>query len=209
MMKKLNEYEQEMYHFLSAVGNFENMLLVMEHFEMVKRHLLEEFWEGVKSKVESELDLKSGEWRLHMNDYPNEWWTMALTKGKWPVTKAQGWDLAISWGQMNRDPYFGVWVNNNTRTLKLEAVHSEIKQLSAAINEKQEEMRFFPNDAHPWWPLLIKSDYNFAERSALKIILPEIRNDLIEQYANMFIALATVISDDLDLIIDRNRAHVA
>lgn len=65
-------------------------------------------------------------------------------------------------------------------------------------------MTFFSNDALPWWPLLIKSKYNFAEKSALKNILPEVRDGLMQQYASMFITLAEAISDDLDGIVARN-----
>ncbi len=204
-MQKLNEYEQEMYKFLSERNNFENMLLVLENFEMVKRQLLEEFWYGVKEKVEAGMGVKSGEWKLAMNEYTNPWWTMTLTKVKWPHTKGAGWDVAINWGHMNQDPHFGVWIHNDTRTLKLSSAHSEIKELAPILNGKQQTVQFFTQDALPWWPLVYKSEHNFAERSALKAILPDVRDGLMQRYAEMVIALAEAISEDLDRIVELNR----
>jgi hypothetical protein len=204
-MKKLNEYEQEMYKFLSERNNFENMLLVLDNFDMVKRNLLEEFWYGVKAKVEVGMDVKSGDWKLSMNEYTNPWWTMTLTKIKWPHTKGAGWDVAINWGHMNQDPHFGVWIHNDTRTLKLSSAHLEIKELAPVLNGKQQTVQFFTQDALPWWPLVYQSEHNFAEKSALLAILPSEREPLIEHYANMMIALATSISADLDAIVERNR----
>ncbi|MFN8396583.1 MAG: hypothetical protein U0176_18300 [Bacteroidia bacterium] len=216
-MKSLNAYEQEMYQFLSAAGNFEHMLLVLENYEMVKRRLLEEFWEGVRSRVESRLEIHSAGWRLHMNDYPSEWWTMALTKDKWPATKQRLWDLAITWGHMNRDPHFGVWLNLKAGGIDRSAVYEKIKQLAALVNGKQDVVQFRESDALDWWPLVVRSRLYFGEyspnqpllpseqvRDSLRAILPEVREEVMQRHADMMVELALAISEELDWIVAGN-----
>ena len=192
-MEIKDKYEKEMYDFLTHPENFENMMKVMELKDMVRENLIVEFWELVIKKMESLNESAGKKWLVlgpkNKEAFFEKHATINLIKPEWEDEKKVS-PMGVAWQAISTSFYYGIWAEPESNRIDSLRVREHFKKL---------DMAGFKSDQ--WWPMFAHSGYHFQNLKDLEHILPDRRDDLAEEYANLVFDLAEKREKDLDLAI--------
>ncbi len=168
----MKAYEKGLYDFLTTKDNFENACIVLDNFKMVKNELHRQFWAAVVEELRIHL---GNEWRVEFNGVSQDQWNWAfyVFKPSWRIEGDKHWPvMAISWQFLQKNAFFGPWLNNRQSGVRIIDIHQKVRGLNAVIGRKE---------FGSWWPCKEDFRLDFDRRSTLKHMLPETRDPLISE----------------------------
>lgn len=80
----METYEKEIYRFLTQRENYQQMLKVLEHQDMIWENLIIEFWDLVIEKLEKLNEENSTKWEIKADEeYFDPWSSLNMIKKEW------------------------------------------------------------------------------------------------------------------------------
>ena len=160
--KILDAYQTEIYEFLTQRENFENMLKVREKYDIVRKQLLDEFWDMVREKTELLLNDKN-KWSVYLYDLDGDYPRCFISKKAW--IKNDNEAIAVGWmrKKLKANPFFGVWLNEDTKELDFDKIRAHGKKLEA--------LKGFDTTGE-WWVGWKYGSVKLDEPDGLRQILP-------------------------------------
>lgn len=187
----MDVYDREIYKFLTQKENFNQMLKVLEHADMVARNLIQEFWDLVYDKLLSWSAVSDHGWEIFKpDDYFQTYSQLIITKNLWKLGEES--PFYLTWESLSGDIHYGL-------KFVREKIPSNLVQIEEEIRKIQLEKG---NNGNKWgWALLFnEKKYNFNDitMKSLTDIIPEYRDQTAEDMANILINLAEELESNLD-----------
>lgn len=191
----MDNYNQEIFNFLTKSENFEPLIKAVDHFDMVRTEILNRFWNKVLNYVN---ELKEGNlpnWKAEF--YPNihaKYAHLCLYNIEWE--KDNEIPFCIAWENLCYHPYVGFWLNNDLRNeYDLDGIKSAVR-LNSSLKGAD-----FILDHQVWWAFYYYSNHNFNERKTLLEILPDQSDEIAKDYAQQLVNLAINFKGEYDSLL--------
>jgi len=190
----MESYEKEMYNFFTIEQNFLSMCKVVKNYPLVTSQLKEEFWELVQIKLKKALQLNESSYTLKITGKINDERTkIMLYKINWPIANNQPVvAIAIQRLAANNYPFYGPWINNDSKEMDIESMYSLCRNSKAGLN--------FYKDDDRWFPFYKDLAINFQYDEEYLKIFPENRESFAEEVARNVFELAKGMDQELDEI---------
>lgn len=188
-----SEYETKMYEFYTKNENFETMLHVAEQAEWVSQQVIRSFWEDVKQELNATMQEKDKEWIVSFSNYGDwntRWLKLQVYRQEWylsdeyPIVSIAAEDL-----HLNRNPYVGVTVNNDSKSIDGAGLKSAIKDL--------EVLKDYQSDSNAYWARWKHFDFRHYGFDSLTQLLPENRETTISNVVSEFETLIDLTADHI------------
>jgi hypothetical protein len=172
----MDAYEQEIYRFLSQPKNYDNMVKVIDHQDLVYRNVVSDFWDAVLVRL-NELNTEyNNKWEILIEeDYFSRWSNLWMKLPAWQDDD-EGTPICASWESLHRDAHYGVWINGDSEKWDIKA----IKELFEKENYCKEM-----GGANKHWACKEYIDYDLTNLRDLRHFLPEVRESKVEEYSNL------------------------
>lgn len=189
----MDEYEREIYQFLTHKENFDQMLKVLEHADMVANTLIREFWDLVYEKLTAWNVEQGGRWRLIKENYFERWSKMGITKQAWLMADESPL-FRIAWESLSQDIHYGLQFLPNEQEHDVRKMQAEIEKIRSSQGTK--------GNQYGWALVTYYRRYNFGtdHMKDLVHILPEKRETTAMEFANLLTTMAEMLESDLDRI---------
>ena len=194
----MDAYEVEIYKFLTQRENFENMVRVMDNYDMVRRKLIQDFWELVFTKL-GKLNAEHGDmWEIKFyEDLFYKYSKLFIYKETWKIEHGLP-ALSIAWERLAfSTAYYGVWINNESKVMDTNAIRRYAQGLDMAKDFEK------PTD---FWGFWSEGNYDFSKPSDLVNILPDKQEETATEYARTIFELAVTLEVELDKMFEMRKA---
>lgn len=190
----MESYEKEMFNFFTSEENYLSMCKVVKNYPIVITQLKEEFWEIVQNKLKMVLQLNKSDYSIKITGkIIDERTKIMLYKNYWPVENNQPViAVAIQRLSANSFPFYGPWINNDSKRMDIESMYSKCRNSKAGID--------FDKDDDKWFPFFKDFDINFKNDEEYLKILPSARESFAEMIAKQVYDLAAKMDEELDEI---------
>lgn len=188
----MSDYDDKMFGFLTQEENLEGLILAKNQFPDVRKRLISEFWIAVKSKLDAE---KPNDFEIYF-----ELDRIEKTNSKLSLYK-KGQDLceinslpsiAISFENLNGATFYGIFVNNESKSIKIKEGIEKLSALPLKDFKKEDN----------WYPLWkYDSELDFFNDQSLMNIIPSKRDEKANSCAQTLIELAKETESIVDEIL--------
>lgn len=188
-------YEKEMFNFFSTEENFLSMCKVVKNYPIVLSQLKNDFWKIVQDKIQNLIDSNKSSYKIKITgkNILDDRTKIMLYKDYWHVENSQPViAIAIQRLAANNYPFFGPWINNDSKEMDIESMFSQCRNSKASIG--------FEKDEDKWFPFFKRLDINFKNDEEYLKILPSNRDRFSEMIAESVYDLAKLMEDELDSI---------
>lgn len=187
MIEPLNAYEKGIFEFFSKHENFENMLKVAGHVDLVKFRLLEIFWDKVEQEIRNLVGEKPYS-VIRLEHIRSSAAKILIYDKNWPLTRNDLPLFAVGIERLGMSyPYYGIWLNPVNRQVNPET-HDKI---IAVIREKSVNSGLtFDNNKE--WPVWRRTEsLDFSKDDSFLRILPETAesDELVKSIATVLFRL--------------------
>lgn len=188
----MEAYEKEMYNFFTCEDNFISMCKVAKNYPVVTSQLKEEFWALVQEKLKQVLQSNNSNYAIKITGrITDERTKIMLYKNDWPVENNQPVvAIAIQRLAANSFPFYGPWINNDSKRMDLKSMNAQCLNSQAAVG--------FDKDDAPWFPFFKDVDVDFKNDEEYVKILPDKRDSFAEMVAAQVYQLAKIMEEDMD-----------
>jgi len=183
----MNAYETEMYKFLTQEENFRNMLRIMDQFDSIRRQLIRDFWQGVKSELEKKCE--GTEWKVRYNSHSpfSKYWGLQLHHQNWVYEGKLS--LCLGWEPLHGHSGYGTWINLKSQFSRPNELREALRSHSIAKN--------FPTN-YDWWPFLTQGPIDFSNQHHMIRIIPNHRGSHVQEHVNLIWNLKENIGEFMD-----------
>jgi hypothetical protein len=194
----MNNYEEEIFNFLTTRQNFENVIRVREHWDMIQQKLLIDFWDLVIEKIDKGLEELNLEWKTFLKgSYSVSNSSIWLFKKEWEVNTEETPPIRLEWqAMMFSTLHYGITVNLNSKLWNPSKMFSFLRE---DINIQKHQSN------GNWYPYYVDAPYSFETPKGLLRILPENRDEIANEYANTLLKLIDEYGDLMQEAYDRFR----
>ena len=201
MKTEMTDYEKGIFEFFSKPENFENMLKVASHVELVKSKALELFWNQVLLELKNlnHLNKQNVAQLGNITDYNS---SIRLWDNKWPLLSNDQPLVAVGIERLgNSKPYWGVWINRLEASNKPE----DYAKLTNEIRNNLLINNFKNDEDNNWavWKNVNTLDFN-DNHSYLQILPSSASNNLALDIATEVFNYAEEKNEFLSRIVNGN-----
>lgn len=180
----MDTYEREIFNYLTKKENFSSAFEIYQQFPKVKNELIRQFWEMVKKLLDEKAN--DNNWQVKFfNDISEKYSKLGLC-----LRSDNHENIRVIFEDLLGRTYYGVWINAENNALdKIQIKNfaegvSAIKQMKSSANEYWLGFEY------------IEPDFNNIE--SLERILPDVREDLADELAQMLFGLAKEIKEEIE-----------
>ncbi|NHB67316.1 hypothetical protein [Perlabentimonas gracilis] len=192
-----NNYEEEIYKFLTQPDNYENLLSLVSNFEMIKAKLIKSFRLEVSLKVEERLKSESKD--NFVVKYNNNKNIIEVYKQEW--FKGEHLPIIKFVYAFTNNPYTGIKHNNESKKLSFQKaieIREEVLDNLYGYEIRSDEGRFIV-----WKRNSAGFDISNDINRELKKILPECREEIVQQFTEDLVALVIKSTSIIDELIEK------
>lgn len=177
------------------------MLKVIEHQDMIRENLILDFWDLVRQELDNLNETRNNKWQIEMDeDYLDKDSSLYLIKDTWKIGK-EDLIFSVEWGGLSNKFFYGVWINVDLHeTWKTEKIKTTLKT-------KSKKMGFNSDKYYPMYNYY--GNYNFNDFDDLVHILPDKRETLATEFANILLKFANDMEKDLDEMVIKYKKPVS
>lgn len=200
MKPELDEYQREMYEFLTKEEFYLGMIKSNELFPLVRETLLYEFWDAVYNKLK-ELIIEGGnKWELGISpDLKQHLADIYVYKREWEHDGSIHFFIGME-RLMYAWPYYGIWKKADSSIYDIAKFTALIRQLPYVTKDR------FEIGQDKFWCLWQRAAiYNVDQPSSLVAILPDRRKESVSEAAYQVYNLAEEMEEDLQKIVEASK----
>ncbi len=167
----MNEYNENLYQFLTKAENFEPFFDLKEQYENVKRRLINEFWELVYDEIKL-MPVNEHGW-TYIVDAENS--HNRKLRAKHPVIADKA---GIAYEFLNGNVVLGAIFNRNKINV------DSMSKIWRDATEYIKNLQGWEVGKGGWWYAIYKQNLlDMSQKASLMEILPEVRGTLAKDYA--------------------------
>lgn len=185
----MNKYQNTLFNFFISEDNFSIACDVVEHFNTLKKELVQQFWTVVAEKLELRMSDQPG-WKIYIaKDFflPNA--MISVYKDQFCTAKDVA-DISISISNLAADSYYGIYANMQRKDEGFKTVKLHLTHL------KQRDWR--SDGADSWWPIWQSTRINLNNLDDVRKLHPSQRDEMVDGMVNSFMDFFHYISFKLE-----------
>jgi len=189
----MNTYEKQMYDFYTEPENFKTALEVSNYLPAIRKQVLVEFWDEVKTAVSGLITERIPNYMVKIDPADDIFYQFSQIGVFNPSIYPNQPGEVPFWAcfqELSGRLYFGIWIEANNQNWKI----GEIKRKLSVLPFVQK----FPSK-NDWWVGIKSMDYLFSDLKTIEIILPVNRQGLVNEFSKLLVDLAVEIENGVDL----------
>lgn len=188
----MNEYEKEMFDFLTKEENMKGLIIAKNQFGTIRSKLLSDFWNLTHQKLVDSFKHESS-WEVILQpDITNQFSKLYVSEKNMKRSAGNGLPSFIfCWERLTMSyPYYGFWLNRESQEYKFEKIYTYL------LDVKRDK---FPGFGKPeeWFPLWDNDkEIDFSNDESLLKIIPGKLENTSEEYCSLLVDLFKSMKED-------------
>lgn len=191
----MNEYEKEMYAFLTEEENLKGLIIGKNQFDFVRENLIKTFWDKVAEIIGEHLK-DDTRWEVKKDENIFSVYSkLYLVDNKLMPKKSEHPLLFFCWERLASDyPYYGLCTNVSLGDKRVKVIESVWEKRNPEISNFQKSAA---------WPLWDgDKSFDFKKDSTLLHIIPSKVDEKAKEYAALFIDFFENMKEVYDVVIE-------
>lgn len=187
----MENYEQQIYSFLTQRQNCEPFLNLVGHYEMIRKELLEKFWGLIEQKVNEKFKTTTevSGWEARLENVFGQHGKLYCFNHSWRLKEDS--PVLVSWESLAFKPYVGLWLDHN------QSKDYNLESFKKGVQPFAKENNYRSKDNNKSWAFWRYADIDFNKQESLLEILPDVQEQLAEQLSEELFDLVLSMDEEL------------